>query len=166
MRNLVLGSLMLIVALASGLYYYTNTSPPRPVALEPPSIMMPSSKPAKGGRYMFNITLHTPKEISALLTRAEQLAKTTRLSDNSSGIALVLHGPEVEIFAKKNYAQYKKLVDQAARLDADGVIEIKMCETTMRARNIKDEDIPGFIEFVPFGPAEIERLKREGYVSL
>ncbi len=166
MRNLVLGSLILIAALAGGLYYYTSTSSSQSVALEPPSITQPSSKPAKGGRYMFNISLHTREEIDALLTRAEQLAKTTHLSDNSSGIALVLHGPEVEIFVKKNYARYKKLVDRAARLDADGIIEIKICKTAMRKRNIKDEDIPDFIEFVPFGPAEIERLKREGYVSL
>ena len=110
--------------------------------------------------------MHTPLEIEGLLARAEQLARNTRPADRRAGIALVLHGPEVEIFARKNYAKYRHIVDRAARLDADGVIEIKMCQTEMRSRGIGNDDVPGFIEFVPYGPDEEERLQRRGYVYL
>ena len=126
----------------------------------------PSDSAAPGSRYLFRVTLHTPMEIEGLLARAEQLARTTRSTDRHDGIALVLHGPEVEIFARKNYAKYRHIVDRAARLSAKGVIEIKMCQTEMRSRDIRDEDVPKFIEFVPYGPDEEDRLQRRGYVYL
>lgn len=128
----------------------------------PPSVAVPDS-PA---HYLFRISLHTPKELEGLLARAEQLAKTIRPANRQTGIALVLHGPEVEVFARKNYAKYRHIVDRAARLDADGIIEIKMCRTEMRSRDIRDEDVPKFIEFVPYGPDEEDRLRRRGYVYL
>lgn len=129
---------------------------------EPPA----TAAPAPGARYLFQVTLHTPAEIEKLLARAEQLAKTMRPADRRAGIALVLHGPEVELFARRNYARYRALVDHAAKLDADGVIEVKMCQTEMRSRGIREQDVPGFIELVPYGPDEEERLKRRGYVYL
>ncbi|OGI52816.1 MAG: hypothetical protein A2809_02035 [Candidatus Muproteobacteria bacterium RIFCSPHIGHO2_01_FULL_61_200] len=89
-----------------------------------------------------------------------------RADSHRTGIALVLHGPEIEIFAKRNYSRFQRTVDQAARLDAEHIIEIKMCRTEMRNRGIKEEDVPAFIEFVPYGPDEEERLRREGYVYL
>ncbi len=136
------------------------------VAAEKAPAIPPSDSSAPGARYLFRVTLHTPLEIEGLLARAEQLARNTRPADRRAGIALVLHGPEVEIFARKNYAKYRHIVDRAARLDADGVIEIKMCQTEMRSRGIGNDDVPGFIEFVPYGPDEEERLQRRGYVYL
>ena len=118
------------------------------------------------GRYLFNVTLHTPEELAGLLARAEELAKTTRADSRRTGIALVLHGPEIEIFAKKNYSRFQKTVEQAARLDAGRIIEVKMCRTEMKHLGIREEDIPDFIELVPYGPDEEERLRRNGYVYL
>jgi intracellular sulfur oxidation DsrE/DsrF family protein len=118
------------------------------------------------GRYLFNITLHTPEEIAGLLARAEQLAKTMTSDDTHTGIALVLHGPEIEMFAKSNYPRFRQTVDQAERLDAAHVIEVKMCLTEMHRLGLRKQDIPGFIELVPYGPDEEERLRRNGYVYL
>jgi intracellular sulfur oxidation DsrE/DsrF family protein len=118
------------------------------------------------GRYLFNVTLHTPEEIAGLLTRAEELARTRRADSRRTGIALVLHGPEIEIFAKKNYPRFQKMVDQAARLDAGRIIEVKMCRTEMKHLGIREEDVPAFIELVPYGPDEEARLRRSGYVYL
>ncbi len=142
--------LLLFAALLTGAGAFADTSAP----------------PVPEARYLFQVTLHTPAEIEKLLARAEQLAATQRPSDRRTGIALVLHGPEVELFARRNYAKYRQLVDRAARLDADGVIEVKMCQTEMRSRGIREQDVPGFIELVPYGPDEEERLKRRGYVYL
>jgi intracellular sulfur oxidation DsrE/DsrF family protein len=33
------------------------------------------------------------------------------------------------------------------------------------ARGIEPMDIPSFIEQVPYGPGEVERLKQQGYVA-
>lgn len=131
---------------------------------EGPPASPATSLTAEEGRYLFNVTLHTPEEIAGLLGRAEELAKTTRADNRRTGIALVLHGPEIEIFAKKNYQRYQKTVDQAAHLDTGRIIEVKMCRTEMKYRGIREEDVPAFIELVPYGPDEEARLRREGYV--
>jgi intracellular sulfur oxidation DsrE/DsrF family protein len=78
----------------------------------------------------------------------------------------VLHGPEIEIFAKRNYARFRETVDRAARLNDGRIIEIKMCRTEMKRLGIGEEDIPDFIELVPYGPDEELRLRRNGYVYL
>jgi hypothetical protein len=79
---------------------------------------------------------------------------------------LVLHGPEIDIFARRNYGKFQPLVDLAARLDAANIIDVKMCVTEMQLRDIGKEDIPAFIDLVPFGPDEEVRLRRRGYVYL
>ena len=47
------------------------------------------------------------------------------------------------------------------------IIDIKACQTKMRMLDIDQNELPGFIEQVPFGPAEVERLQREeGFTRL
>jgi intracellular sulfur oxidation DsrE/DsrF family protein len=164
MRRKHIAILVLIIAIAAAAYLLwpraaSDMAGPERAA---PSISLTEQQ----GRYLFNITLHTPEEIAGLLARAEQLAQTMRTDDARTGIALVLHGPEIEMFAKKNYPRFRKTVDQAARLDAAHVIEVKMCLTEMRRLGLRKEDIPEFIELVPYGPDEEERLRRNGYVYL
>jgi len=118
------------------------------------------------GRYVFSVTLHTEQEIDGLLTRAEKLSNEVRVDEDHAGIALVLHGPEIELFAKQNYKKYQRLVDKAAKLDANQVIDIKICSTKMRELDLDEDDIPAFIEIVPYGPDEEQRLRREGYLDL
>jgi intracellular sulfur oxidation DsrE/DsrF family protein len=164
MRRKHIVVLVLIIAIATAAYLLwprasSNVAVPERVV---PSVSVTEQQ----GRYLFNITLHTPEEIASLLARAEQLARTVRTDNAPAGIALVLHGPEIEIFAKKNYPQFRKIVNQAERLDTGHVIEVKMCITEMRRLGLRKEDIPAFIELVPYGPDEEERLRRNGYVYL
>lgn len=114
-----------------------------------------------------DINLHEPQELRRLLQRLDELAGTPHPAARRPRIALVLHGPEIEFFSIGRYTEYRDMVDQAARLDAFGVIEVKACRTRMDALGLDDDDLPGFIEIVPFGPAEVERLEREeGYVRM
>ena len=115
------------------------------------------------GRVVYDITLHKPDEIRSLLERIEQTAQTPRPKQSHPPIALVLHGPEVDMFTIKNYPQYQDIVDKAARLDALGQIEVKMCRTKMGELRLTEQDIPAFIETVPFGPDEVKRLEEKGY---
>jgi hypothetical protein len=117
-------------------------------------------------RFVYDIVLHEPGQILDLLSRVEQLAGKAVVHEDDPGIALVLHGPEVGFFAKNNYGQYKDLVDRAGALDARGIIEIKVCETRMRALGYTAQDMPPFAELVPFGPDEVDRLQRRGYVLM
>lgn len=123
--------------------------------------------PNENGRYLFGVTLHSEKEIDSLLSRAESLShKLKPGKENHAGIALVLHGKEIEMFNKKNYKKFRNIVDKAARLDANDVLEIKVCQTLMDELDIKKEDMPSFVEIVPYGPDEEKRLLENGYTYL
>ena len=100
-----------------------------------------------------------------LFDRAEELAMRPQARGEEASVVLVLHGPEVEFFAISNYEKYKDIVDQAARLDAFDVVDVKICQSMMGAQGIERNDIPSFIEQVPLGPGEVERLVQQGYVD-
>jgi hypothetical protein len=155
------------VSIAGMAAAYLLVLPRTPTPAESPSLSPATGLTTEDGRYLFSVTLHTPEEIAGLLARAEELAKTMRPDDSRhTGIALVLHGPEIEIFAKRNYARFRETVDRAARLDAGRIVEMKICRTEMKRLGIGEEEIPDFIELVPYGPDEETRLRRSGYVYL
>jgi intracellular sulfur oxidation DsrE/DsrF family protein len=115
-------------------------------------------------RAVLDISVHSIEELRVLFERAEQLAVAPHPGGEEDRIVLVLHGPEVAFFAISNYEEYRDIVDQAARLDAFDVVDVRICETMMNEYGLGSDDIPPFIERVPFGPGEVERLRREGYV--
>jgi len=116
-------------------------------------------------RAVLDISVHTIEGLRALFDRAEQLAMRPQAQGVDDSIVLVLHGPEVEFFSIKNYDKYKDIVDQAARLDAFDVVDVKICQSMMGLRGVERDDIPAFIEQVPVGPVEVEQLVQEGYVT-
>lgn len=128
-----------------------------PTAVEP----LPEAGP---GRAVLDISVHTLEELQVLFERAGELALKPRPPGAEASIVLVLHGPEVDFFSIRNYDKYKDIVDEAARLDAFDVVDIRICQTMMEARGIAPDDIPSFIEQVPYGPGEVERLVEEGYL--
>ena len=116
MRRKLLVIITVLIAGMAAAWLAASLQPRAPATPPPPSPV--AGLTTEDGRYLFSVTLHTPEEIAGLLTRAEELAKTRRPDSRHTGIALVLHGPEIEIFAKENYSRFQKTVDQAARLDA------------------------------------------------
>lgn len=119
-------------------------------------------------RYVVDVTLHTSAEIEALLNRAEKLHESSKTGNinNKAGIALVLHGEEIKLFTKNQYQLNKNIVDKAAKLDANNIIEIKICNTKLKELGLEKKDLPPFIETVPYGPDEIEKLRSKGYLYL
>ncbi|HSG10609.1 MAG TPA: DsrE family protein [Gammaproteobacteria bacterium] len=115
-------------------------------------------------RAVLDITVHTVEELQVLFERAETLAQTPRVKEDNARVVLVLHGPEVEFFSTRNYDRYREIVDRAAHLDALDIVDVVICQTMMAARGIARDDIPPFIEQVPVGTVEVERLLGEGYV--
>jgi intracellular sulfur oxidation DsrE/DsrF family protein len=113
---------------------------------------------------VLDISVHSLDELKVLLDRAEEIAARPQSQGEKAGVVLVLHGPEVEFFAISNYPRYKDIVDQAARLDAFDVVDVKICQSMLERLGVERDDIPAFIEQVPYGPAEVDRLVREGYV--
>ncbi|MFC3152433.1 hypothetical protein ACFOEK_15465 [Litoribrevibacter euphylliae] len=120
--------------------------------------------PNAQGLYVAKVELHTPEELKDLFDRAEDfLSSHQEYSSSGSPIEVVLHGPEVRLFQRKNYQQYKMLVDQAARLDAYKIIDVRICEVWMAQDGVQHSDLPPFVDTVPNGPLYKRQLIKQGY---
>ena len=159
--------LLLATALAGGMFFML--SPERqalpvaamPAAPAPDAAMSDAPLPDKA---VLDISVHSLDELRVLLDRAEQLSSRLLGAQEGASIVLVLHGPEVEFFSRRNYDKYKDVVDQAARLDAFDIVDVKICQTMMSISGVERDDIPAFIDQVPDGRIELERLQNKGYV--
>lgn len=129
-------------------------------ALEPVSEDLPE---APG--YLARLEMNTPEELYSALLRAEMLFLDGSFLNQLPPATLVVHGPEVAVFFKREYKQNKTLIDLAARLSAFGVVDILVCETRMGVLGRDPHELFPFVGTVPFGPAEEKRLvKDEGFL--
>ena len=129
------------------------------------SLLQVHAEPKEEG-YVFSVTVESAQQLDVVLSRAEDLRELFN-PDQHSKIAIVLHGDELQLFEKDNYLSNQSVVERARLLDEANIIDIKACQTMMRLLEIEQSELPGFIEQVPFAPAEIERLQREeGFTRL
>lgn len=77
-------------------------------------------------------------------------------------IVIVSHGPEIVVWAKKNYGKYKDVVDRAASMSKQGV-RIEICRNAAAAQGFKPEDLHGFVTVVPAGPYALAYWQAKGY---
>jgi intracellular sulfur oxidation DsrE/DsrF family protein len=145
-RRLPIGLSLLLRCglLLSGIFAVTTSLHPAPLA----------------SGYVFSVTVTSARELDVVLDRAEDLRDLFDPAEHSR-IAIVLHGDELHLFERRNYSMNQSVVERARTLDQDNIIDIKACQTMMRALDIGQSELPSFIEQVPFAPAEIERLQRE-----
>ena len=116
--------------------------------------------------YVFSVTVQTRQQLDVVLNRAEDLRELFNPVEHSK-IAIVLHGDELQLFQKDGYRLNQSMVERARLLDQDNIIDIKACQTMMRTLQIEQNQLPSFIEQVPFAPTEIKRLeKEEGFTRL
>ena len=127
---------------------------------------LPKEQNGSETRYVFDVVVHKPEEMDKLLGRIEQLSSTITPNKNDPRLALVLHGPEIAFFTRNNYPQYMDMVDRAAALDKKGIIDVKVCDTMIRVLDIDASELPDFVEHVPYGPAEVERLIKQGFIKM
>lgn len=111
-----------------------------------------------------DIVVHTPDAVLDLLERLDELATSSEGFPAHEPVVMVLYGDEAATFTHSNYALYKDAVDRAARLEAFGLLDVRVCEQWMRANRIMQSDLPSFVQTVPDGMAEEQRLERAGYV--
>ncbi|MCW8963580.1 MAG: hypothetical protein OQL16_07265 [Gammaproteobacteria bacterium] len=125
-----------------------------------------AGEPGENQPIVIDVVLHDRDSILNMLRRAETLAMTPNPAARPRQIALVLHGPEIEHFRISKYEGNQDIVDLAAKLDAFNVIDVKMCNTMMNQLSVDKQEIPAFIEIVPYGPDEVERLQEKGFIKL
>lgn len=131
--------------------------------IKAPGVANAAPKQQAPQRLQALVQLHTAEELRSLLARAEQIANGADEYNTKDPIALVLHGAEIAIFKRSNYRDNKELVDLAARLDAFNVVDLKVCRRWMGENNLTEGDLPPFLEAVPFGGDEVQRLDGAGY---
>lgn len=117
------------------------------------------------GLYLARVLMHSPSEVQAALLRAKTLLDQGLVDVDDPPVAFVLHGPEVSIFLRENYEQYRDIVDLAAQLSAFKVVDVKVCRTRLGFLGETEQQLVPFVGTVPLGAAEVKRLlDDEGYV--
>jgi intracellular sulfur oxidation DsrE/DsrF family protein len=77
-------------------------------------------------------------------------------------VVIVSHGPELVVFARKNYEKYKEIVDRAASLAKQG-IRFEICGLAARFQGFAPEDLHGFVTVVPAAPYALAYWQSKGY---
>ena len=112
-------------------------------------------------KVVYDVHVETVAKVESVLDRASHLSKITGADPFDQSIVLVLHGPELNFFAIKNFSKYKKLMQRAQSLVESEALKIKMCKIAAESQGYQPIDIHGFVEMIPMGDAEIIRLQFE-----
>ena len=94
-------------------------------------------------KVVWDFNFQDPKTVGVVLNNLNALLKAT--SDfgpkeiDPLKVVIVSHGPEVVVWAKKNYGKYKTIVDRAASFAKQGV-RFEICRNDARALGFKPED--------------------------
>jgi intracellular sulfur oxidation DsrE/DsrF family protein len=97
--------------------------------------------------------------VTALMKECEQFGP---YGTEPLKVVIVSHGPELAVFAKKNYVKYKDIVDRAARFAKQGV-KFEVGRTASAALGIATEDLHGFVTQVPSGTYALAYWAAKGY---
>ena len=115
----------------------------------------------KPQKVVYDVNVATLRAMNSVLDRASYLSRITGADPFDSSIVLVLHGAEIEFFAKENYQKYKELMHRAQSLVEGETLKIRMCKLAAEGHGFKPKDIHGFVNIIPMGDAEIIRLQNE-----
>ena len=112
----------------------------------------------------FNFT--DPKAVGVVFNNINALMRATSefgpQEIDPLRIVVVSHGPELVVFAKKNYAKYKDVADRAASMAKQG-IRFEICRNAAAAQGFAPEDLHGFVNVVPAGPYALAYWQAKGY---
>ena len=145
----------------------TDTMPTSAPAGAPRNMDLTTEPRSDKGKYFFDVVGHDEQQFQALLERAYMIYEQTPSGEREAlEVVLVLHGPDVMFFDLRNQGKHDEILDLAEKLDAYGVFDFKMCTVSAQTRGIGADNLPAFIELVPYGPREISRLEEEGFMRM
>lgn len=115
----------------------------------------------KPPKVVYDVAVNSVGKLTSVLDRASYLSKITGADPFETSIVLVLHGNEIEYFARKNEKKHQELMVRARSLVTAETLKIRMCRIAAEGHGFKPEDIQDFVEMIPMGDAEIVRLQTE-----
>ena len=117
-------------------------------------------------RAVWDFNFVDPKAVGVVFNNISALLKATAdfgpHEIDPVKVVVVTHGPELVVFAKKNYGKYKDIVDRAASLAQQGV-RFEACRNAAAAEGFGPEDLYGFVTVVPAGPYALAYYQAKGY---
>ncbi len=113
-------------------------------------------------KVVYDVSTNSKEAFEGVLDRVSYLSTLYQADPFASSIVLVLHGKEINFFARKNLDRYRDLMRRAQSLTVGTTIEFRMCRLAARSLGYEPEDIHGFVTMVPMADAEIVRLQAEG----
>lgn len=118
-------------------------------------------------KVVYDVAVKSEAGFTSVLDRASYLSKLYQADPFESSIVLVLHGEEINYFARKNFDRYEELMRRVQSLTVGTTIEFRMCQIAARGHGYEPDDIYGFVQMVPMADAEIVRLQNEaGYAYM
>jgi len=120
-------------------------------------------------KVVWDFNFQDPKSVGVVLNNLNALLKATEEYGpheiDPIKVVIVSHGPEVVLWAKKNYSKYKKIVDRAASFAKQGV-RFEVCKNDAAALGYKPEDLIGFVTVIPAGPYALAYWQAKGYAYI
>jgi intracellular sulfur oxidation DsrE/DsrF family protein len=115
---------------------------------------------------VWDFNFSDPKAVAGVFNNVAALLKATSefgpRSIEPIKVVVVSHGPEIVVFAKKNYEKYKDIVDRAASFAKQGV-SFEICRNAASAQGFTADDLYGFTTIVPAGPYALAYWQAKGY---
>ena len=120
-------------------------------------------------KVVWDFNFQDPKAVDGVLNNVNALLKATQdygpHEIDPIKVVIVSHGPEVVLWAKKNYSKYKNIVDRAASFTKQGV-RFEVCKNDAAALGYKAEDLVGFVTVIPAGPYALAYWQAKGYAYI
>lgn len=120
-------------------------------------------------KVVWDFNFQDPKSVGMVFNNVAALLKATAEYGpheiDPIKVVIVSHGPEVVLWAKKNYSKYKDIVDRAASFSQQGV-RFEVCKNDAAALGFKPEDLDGFVTVVPAGPYALTYWQNKGYAYI
>jgi intracellular sulfur oxidation DsrE/DsrF family protein len=115
---------------------------------------------------VYDVAVPDAERMNSLLGRVSHLNTVYEADPFDAHIVLVLHGPEIPLFAIENHEENRELMERAQSLTNAGNIDIRMCAAAAGIHGYEPDEIHGFVDVVPMADAEIIELLHDGYVYM
>lgn len=118
---------------------------------------------------VWDFNFQDPKSVAGVFNNVAALLKATEEYGPNEidpiKVVIVSHGPEVVLWAKKNYSKYKDIVDRAASFAQQGV-RFEVCKNDAAALGFTPDDLDGFVTVIPAGPYALTYWQNMGYAYI
>jgi len=117
-------------------------------------------------KVVYDVKTRSLDEFSNVLDRISFLNSRLGNDPLSTSIVVVLHGDEIEYFARDKELDYEAVVERTQSLITGETIDFRVCRVSAKRRGYQSVDLQSFVEVVPMADAEIVQLQFNGYAYM